>query len=91
MCGGWLPKRGRTTPDSGPALWDSRAVKELWRRGGPCWATYRVKESKKGPEVWEIRVTRLVPSVNGGREGARWLLIAHNMLGGEMKYLLDLF
>ena len=77
MCGGWLPKRiGRTTPDSGPALWDSRAVKELWRRGGPGWATYRVKESEKGPEVWEIRVTRLVPSVNGGR-GSRAEFFAH--------------
>ncbi len=87
---GWLPERiGRALVDSGPEVWEPREVKDLWRRGGPSWATYRVKETEKGPEVWEIRVTRFVPSVNGGSEGECWLLIAHNVLTGEMKYFLS--
>ena len=87
---GWLPDRiGRLGEDSSAELWDPRAVSDLWRRGGPSWATYRVKETEKGPEVWEIRVTRFVPSVNEGREGECWLLIAHNVLTDEMKYFLS--
>lgn len=39
--------------------------------------------------MWEIRVTRLLPSVNEGREGECWLLIAHNGLTDEMKYFLS--
>jgi SRSO17 transposase len=87
---GWLPERiGRAAVDSDTGVWEPRAVQDLWRRGGPSWATYRVKETEKGPEVWEIRVTRFVPSVNGGREGECRLLIAHNVLTGEMKYFLS--
>lgn len=87
---GWLPNRiGRAAADSAPEVWEPRKVSDLWRRGGPSWGTYRVKETEKGPEVWEIRVTRFVPSVNGGREGECWLLIAHNVLTDEMKYFLS--
>jgi SRSO17 transposase len=87
---GWLPDRiGRLGEDSPAELWNPRAVSDLWRRGGPSWATYRVKETEKGPEVWEIRVTRFVPSVNARSEGGCWLLIAHNVLTDEMKYFLS--
>lgn len=87
---GWLPDRiGRLNDDSPPELWEPRPVSDLWRRGGPSWATYRVKDTEKGPEVWEIRLTRFVPSANGGREDECWLLIAHNVLTGEMKYFLS--
>lgn len=87
---GWLPERiGRLGGTAPTELWEPRAVSDLWRRGGPSWATYRVKETEKGPEVWEIRVTRFVPSVNEGVEGECWLLIAHNVLTGEMKYFLS--
>ncbi len=67
----------------------ARPVAKLWKRGGPSWQTYRVKDSQKGPEVWHIRETRFYPNDGDvpGREGR--LIIAENALSGEVKYFLS--
>jgi SRSO17 transposase len=67
----------------------ARAVSQLWKRGGPSWQTYRVKDTQKGPEVWHIRETRFYPHDGGlpGRESR--LIIAEHALSGEVKYFLS--
>lgn len=67
----------------------ARAVSKLWKRGGPSWETYRIKDTQKGPEVWHIRETRFYPNDGDvpGREGR--LIIAENALSGEVKYFLS--
>ena len=67
----------------------ARAVSKLWKRGGPPWQTYRIKDTQKGPEVWHVRETRFYPSDGGlpGRESR--LIIAEHVLSGEVKYFLS--
>jgi SRSO17 transposase len=66
-----------------------RAVAQLWKRGGPSWRTYRIKDTQKGPEVWHVRETSFFPNDDGlpGRESR--LLIARHALSGEVKYFLS--
>lgn len=66
-----------------------RRVDELWHRGGPSWDLFHVKDSDKGPVVWEARATRFVPWTGGWREQEVWLLVARNVLDGEVKYFLS--
>lgn len=66
----------------------ARPVSELWQRGGPSWQVYRVKETQKGPVVWEVRETRFFPN-RGHVPGAEVrLLVAREVLTGEIKYFL---
>jgi len=65
-----------------------RRVDEMFKRGGPSWINYHVKDSTKGPVVWQVRATRFIP--HAGTEVCElWLLIAHNPLTGELKYFLS--
>ena len=66
----------------------ARQVSQLWHRGGPSWRLYRVKETEKGPVVWEVRETRFFPN-RGQAPGAEIkLLVAREVLTGEVKYFL---
>ncbi len=67
----------------------ARPVSKLWKRGGPSWQTYRIKETHKGPEVWHVRETCFYPNDGGlpGRESR--LIIARHALSGEVKYFLS--
>ncbi len=82
---------GRRTREARVAAGEktARAVSILWKRGGPSWQTYRIKDTQKGPEVWHIRETRFFPNAGGmpGSEGR--LIIAENALSGEVKYFLS--
>ena len=57
------PWRGR------PRTWErlaasarkARRVDRLWPRGGPAWQAYHVKDTEKGPVVWEARAVRFLP------------------------------
>lgn len=87
---GWIPERIASLDAKASAEeYAPREVRSMWRRGGPSWAPYRVKDTEKGPEVWELRATRFVPSVNDGREEECWLLVARNVLTDEVKYFLS--
>lgn len=67
----------------------ARPVSKLWKRGGPSWQTYRIKDTDKGPEVWHIRETTFYPN-DGGRPGRESrLIIARHALSGEVKYFLS--
>jgi len=66
----------------------ARPVSDLWHRGGPSWQLYRVKETEKGPVVWEVRATRFFPHRHGVPGEEEVLLVAREVLTGEMKYFL---
>lgn len=66
----------------------ARKVSELWHRGGPSWQLYRVKDTEKGPVVWEVRETCFLPSRDGVPCAEVRLLVAREVLTGEVKYFL---
>jgi len=66
-----------------------RRVDQTWKRGGPSWHTYRIKETEKGPMVWEARAARFWPSHRGRVLPEAWLLVARNVITGELKYFLS--
>ena len=61
----------------------------LWKRGGPAWQCFHVKNTGKGPEVWDARTVRFIPGPNGIPREPCWLLVARHVLTGEMKYFLS--
>ncbi len=67
----------------------SRRVDELWKRGGPTWQHFHVKDTAKGPQVWDARVVRFFPSEDGLPGKECWLIVARNVLTGEIKYFLS--
>jgi SRSO17 transposase len=75
-------RRTRNTPAS-------RRVDRVWPRGGPAWRTYHVKETEKGPVVWEARAARFWPSRRDCVLPECWLLVARHVLTGEVKYFLS--
>lgn len=66
-----------------------KRVETLWKRGGPSWQRFHVKNTDKGPEVWEARVVRFIPGPNGIPREQCWLLVARHVLTGETKYFLS--
>ena len=78
---GWLPSRGKPG--------EARRVDGLWRRGGPPWESWNVKDTEKGPAVWEVRAVRFCPREEKVAGDEQWLLIARNVLDrDEVKYFL---
>ncbi len=67
---------------------EPRRVDELFKRGGPSWVDYHVKDTTKGPVVWRVRATRFVLHAGHDRS-EKWLLFAVNVLTGEKKYFLS--
>ena len=82
--------RPRTRPHLAAGAPPPRRVDRLWKRGGPSWRGFHVKNTHKGPVVWEARTTRLSPWTQGGLPGKElWLVVARNVLDGEVKYFLS--
>jgi SRSO17 transposase len=68
---------------------EARRVDRLWKRGGPPWELYHIKDTQAGAVVWEARATRFFPSEDGLPAEEGWLIIARNVLTGEIKYFLS--
>ncbi len=68
---------------------DARRVDALWARGGPSWEMYHVKDTEKGPVVWEARTVRFRPRETGVAGDEQWLIVARNVLTDEVKYFLS--
>jgi len=82
--------RPRTRPHLAAGAPPPRRVDRLWKRGGPSWRGFHVKDTQKGPVVWEARTTRFSPWTQGGLPGNElWLVVARNVLDGEVKYFLS--
>ena len=68
---------------------EARRVDQLWRRGGPPWQTWHVKDTEKGPAVWRVRAVRLRPREEKICGDEQWLIVARNALKEEeVKYFL---
>lgn len=67
----------------------ARRVDELWKRGGPAWESYRIKETEKGPEVWQARVSRFYPLENHEPGKDCRFIVAYQPRTGETKYFLS--
>jgi len=53
------------------------------------WQRYRIKDTDKGPEVWEVKWAVLWRKGEGGLPGRRHcLIVARNVLSGEVKYFV---
>jgi SRSO17 transposase len=68
---------------------EARPVSRLWRRGGPSWERWRIKETDKGPSVWEVRETDFYPTLGDYPGAVLRLVIAREALSGEVKYFLS--
>jgi hypothetical protein len=55
----------------------------------PSWQRYRIKDTDKGPEVWEIKWSIVWRKGPGGLPGRQHcLIVARHVLTGEVKYFL---
>ena len=81
--------RKLTKPRIAPGAKVACQVSKLWPRGGPSWQTYRIKDTEKGPVVWEVRETRFYPNYDGIPGPDHRLLVAREVLTGEVKYFLS--
>lgn len=99
---GWLEKPCIIAPKEGedkararkdarrePGAPRQRRVDALWKCGGPPWQAYHIKETEKGPVVWEAWVVRFFPAQEDLTAPACWLLVARNVLDAEVKYFLS--
>lgn len=68
---------------------EPRPVSKLWKRGGPSWQAYKIKDTDKGPVVWEVRESRFFCNDDGIPGGEERLIIAREVLTGEVKYFLS--
>jgi len=88
---GTLRESGRvsTSRRLAPDAEGARAVSKMWKRGGPSWEAWQVKETEKGPSVWKVRETPFYPNVLGYPGERLRLLIAREVLTGEVKYFVS--
>src|SRR5262249_8306045 len=80
---------GWTKPHQAGEVTKARPVSKLWRREGPTWTKYQIKQTDKGPVVWEVRETRFFPRNDGVPGKEERLLIVREVLTGEVKYFLS--
>jgi SRSO17 transposase len=57
---------------------------------GQSWQRYRIKDTDKGPAVWEVKWSEFWRKGDNGLPGRRQcLIVARNVLTGEVKYFLS--
>lgn len=81
-------------PAHGPGDVPAKPVENLCRysRAMMCqpWRPYRIKDTDKGPMVWEVKCAPCWLPRGGGVNGPYWLVIARNALDPtEIKYFLS--
>lgn len=80
--------RKRTRVTLSPKAPAARRVDELWLRGGPSWEAFHIKDTEKGPMVWEARIGDIWVPENGLPAQKRRLIVARNVIDNEIKYFL---
>ncbi len=81
--------RPRTRARLSSAAKSACRVDRLWKRGGPAWEAFHIKDTEKGPVVWEVRACRFFVAEDNLPATEGWLMIARNVLDGEIKYFLS--
>jgi hypothetical protein len=66
-----------------------RRVDENAKRARRPLQAFHIKDTRKGPVVWEARATRFFPWDDHLPGEQCWLIVARNVLTGEMKYFLS--
>ena len=82
---GRIPTKERLACFAAP----SRRVDRLWKRGGPSWEAFHIKDTGKGPVVWQVRTTRFFPREEELPGPQQWLIVARHVITGEVKYFLS--
>jgi SRSO17 transposase len=80
------PGRPRAKPHLACGAPEPRPLKALWKRGGPSWKGFHIKNTQAGPVVWEARVVRFFPAADGLPAEPCWLVVARHVLDEEVKY-----
>lgn len=82
--------RGGETPELRlePGERKPKRVDSLWKRDGPRWQHFKIKDTEKGPEVWKVRTTAFYPNEDDLPGERVILIIAENVLTRERKYFL---
>jgi len=87
--------RGRKTPrlvsGSRPAIGVANMLKYSPELRDQAWVRYHVKDSEKGPLVWEVKSIRITVKDEKGFPGMRWhLVVARNLLDPkEIKFFVS--
>lgn len=78
-------KSGESSPRSvEQVFWFSEAMKSA------RWKKYRIKDSQKGPVIWEAKRVRVTLKGSDDLPGMRlWLVVARNTLDGELKFFVS--
>ena len=67
---------------------EARPAETYWLRGGPPWQRFVIKETEKGPVVWEVRQAPFWAWKQGLPGPPEQLLVARNPMDGQLKYFL---
>lgn len=72
----------------------AKPVEALLRHSRPLlqqpWQAYRIKDTDKGPQVWEVKFAPCWLPRAGGVVGPYWLVVARNVLNrDELKYFVS--
>ena len=81
-------------PDTARTESSSKSVENLLRYSKPLmqqpWQAYRIKDTDKGPQVWEMKFAPCWLPRTDGVVGPHWLVIARNVLNrDELKYFIS--
>jgi SRSO17 transposase len=66
-----------------------RRLDAIYKRRSHAWETFYIKDTEKGPVVWEARAVRFFPREKTLPGPELWLLVARNVLDGEVKYFFS--
>ena len=88
---GMVVESGKTlkVPRVAPGEKEARRADQLWARGGPTHAQYRIKDTTKGPQIWDVRSTRFYARENDIPGPESTLIIARNVITNETKYFIS--
>ena len=86
--------RGRKTPRVKSGESSPRSVEKVFGFSEAMksipWKKYRIKDSKKGPIIWEAKRIRVTLKGSDDLPGMRlWLVVARNVLDGELKFFVS--
>ena len=81
-------RRGQRRPTSRP-LKHPVPVEALWERSRPKWQRYHIKNTEKGPVVWEVQAGRFWIAKGGFPIQEYRLLVPRNVRDGQVKYFLS--
>jgi SRSO17 transposase len=86
--------RGRKTPRVKSGECSPRSVEEVFWFSAAIqskpWKKYHIKDSEKGPIVWEAKRLRVTLKGSDDLPGMRlWLVVARNVLDSELKFFVS--